>query len=421
MFEKAFRPFGPRAAGARSRFSRFCAALAAAVLALPLAAQADITDGVVKIGIMTDVSGPYSDSAGEGSMIAAEMAVQDFGGEVNGDPIKVIIGDHKNNPDVAGKLAKKWDQEEHIDMINDMPSSAAAIAVQQYTKKHGIVTIINGAGSPTLTGKFCSPVGVQWQYNTAALTSAVGNAVSAQDDGKTWYVVTLNHAFGRGIYDGLEQAIKPHGGQIIGSTFHAFSEKNFFPIIKKAMASGADVIAFGNAGEGLQAAIRQAKELGVTAHGHKLVSVMTLLQDVRAVGNYASAGMKFVVPYYWNQNKGSRAFSKRFRQRYGVPPSSDQISVYVSTLHYLKAVEATGNDKGKSVVDKMKALPVNDGITDNGHIRKDGLLIHDINFMEVKKPRQSEGAFDYYKRLKLVPGKVAFGPINPDCPFLNGQ
>ena len=409
MFAQAFRPFRP------------LAVLAAAILLLPLAGHAEITDGVVKIGIMTDVSGPYADSAGQGSMIAAEMAVDDFGGEVNGKPIKVIIGDHKNNPDVAGKLAKEWDEKEHIDMINDMPSSAAAIAVQQYTKKHGIVTIINGAGSETLTGKFCSPVGVQWQYNTGALTSAVGDAISSEKDGKTWYVVTLDHAFGRGIYDGLEQAIKPHGGKIIGSTFHKFSEKDFFPIIQKAMASGADVIAFGNAGEGLQAAIRQAKELGVTAHGHKLVSVMTLLQDVRAVGNYAAAGMKFVVPYYWNQNKGSRAFSMRFRQRYGVPPSSDQISVYVSTLHYLKAVEASGDDKGKAVVDKMKALPVKDDITDHGHIRKDGLLIHDINFMEVKQPSKAEGAFDYYKRLKLVPGKVAFGPISPDCPFLNGK
>ena len=420
MFATAPRTFRPRTAGALASIARLCAALTAALL-LPLAAHAAFTDDVVKIGIMTDVTGPYADSSGEGSMIAAEMAVDDFGGEVDGHPIKLILGDHKNNPEVAAKLAKEWDESEHIDMINDIPSSAAAIAVQQYTKTHGIVTIINGAGSETLTGKFCSPVGVQWQYNTRALTSAAGDAISSEKDGKTWYVVTVNHAFGRGIYDGLEQAIKPHDGKIIGSSYHSFSEKNFFPIIKKAMDSGAQVIAFGNAGEGLQAAIRDAKELGVTAHGHKLVSVMTLLQDVRAVGNYAAAGMKFVVPYYWNQNKGSREFSKRYKERYGVPPSSDQISVYVSTLHYLKAVEASGDDKGKAVVDKMKALPVNDGITDNGHIRKDGLHIHDINFMEVKQPSQSEGAFDYYKRLKLVPGKVAFGPISPDCPFLNGK
>ncbi|KAB7627357.1 ABC transporter substrate-binding protein [Alkalilimnicola sp. S0819] len=395
------------------------AALAAA-LGLPAIGQADITDGVIKVGVLTDVVGPYSDSAGQGEQVAAEMAAEEFGGKINGKPIQVLLRDHKNTPDVATEQTRAYIDEDNIDVIVGIPSSAAALAVQAAAGDSDTIVIHNGAGTELLTGKHCRAQSIQWQYNTGAFTSSLGDALAREDDAKTWYVITLDHPFGYGIKEGLEKAIAPHGAKVIGHTYHGFTESNFFPILQKAMDSGADVIAIGNAGAGLIAAVRQASEMGVTARGHKLASVMTLLQDVRAIGNYAAAGLQFGVPYYWGQNEAAREFSERFRQRNGSPPSSAQISAYVSIKHYLKAVQASGSDRGTEVVAKMREIPIDDGITRNGYIREDGRVVHDMNYMRIRRPSEVDQALDYYELLRVIPGDVAFAPPNPECPLVKG-
>ena len=385
----------------------------ATLLAVPQLAAAEITGGEIKIGVLADVTGTYSQSSGQGAMVAVELAAEDFGGEINGKPIKVLLADTLNKADVAAEHAKKF-HAQGVDLITDMPNSAVALGVQAYVRETDMLIVHNGAGTEMLTGKACSPRSVHWQFNTGALSSGAGVLASQMKDSK-WFVITLDHPFGRGIYNDVERNITPHGGKIVGSVFHGFGETNFFPILEKAMASGADVIAFGNAGKGLSEAIRQSKEMGVALNGQEVVSVMTLLQDIRGVGLYASSGMRFVSPYYWNINDGSRAFAERFRKRMGTYPSEAQIANYASTRHYLKAVKATGIDRGTVVMDKMKELKIEDGITQNGYIRRDGRLIHDMNLVRVKAPSESKGLLDYFEKVATIPGKQAFGPETPDC------
>jgi branched-chain amino acid transport system substrate-binding protein len=396
------------------RLGKCC--LSAVLLALPQLAAAEISGDVIKIGVLADVRGTYSQSSGQGSMVAVELAAEDFGGEIDGKPIQVVLGDSQNKPDVAEAVAKQW-HVEGVDMITDMPSSAVALKVQEAARYTQMVIIHNGAGTELLTGKFCSPRSVHWQYNTGALSSGTG-VLAAQKKNSKWFVITLDHPFGRGIYNDVEKAIAPHGGKIVGSVFHGFTETNFFPIIEKALDSGADVIAFGNAGKGLIEAIRQSKELGVALQGKEVVSIMTLMQDIRGVGLYASSGMRFVSPYYWNVSEGSRAFAERFRTRMGTIPSEAQLADYTAARHYLRAVQATGSDRGDVVVAKMKELKVEDGITQNGYIRRDGRLIHDMNFMQVKQPSESKGLMDYFKRVAVIPGEKAFAAESADCPLV---
>lgn len=395
------------------------ALVATSLMLFAAGASADITDDEIRILVLTDVVGPYSQASGQGSMIAAQLAADEFGGEINGNPIRIFLADSKNKPDIAVEQAKKYKEEHNIDIITDMPSSAVAINVQNWAKENGVITMNIGAGSEALTGAFCSPLGIHWQFNTGAFTTALGEAVG-QTDAKKWFVITLDHAFGRSIYNNIEKAIQPYDGEIIGSIYHGFAETSFFDYIQEAMDSGTDVIAFGNAGKPLVAALRQAKELGVSAQGVTVVSILTLLQDIRALGLYATQGMRFVTAYYWDQNEGTRAFSERFWERNGAPPSSAQISVYTSTLHYLKAVQKSGDDSGQLVVDTMKEMPVEDGINENAYLRKDGRMVHDLIFVEVKKPAESKGAQDYLKILKRIPGDVAFAPPSGDCPWLDG-
>ena len=403
---------------ARGALRRIGALSLTAALAVPGLAAAEITGGEIKIGVLADVVGTYSTSSGQGAQVAVELAAEDFGWQIHGKPIKVLLADTQNKPDIAVSAAEKY-LAQGVDMITDMPSSAVALAVQKFVQeKTNMVIIQNGAGTELLTGKACHDRSVHWQFNTGALSSGAG-FISSEIKNSKWFVVTLDHPFGRGIANDVKNAIEPNGGKIVGQVFHGFGETNFFPIIEKAMASGADVIAFGNAGKGLAEAIRQSKELGVALHGQQVVSVMTLLQDIREIGLYASAGMRFVAPYYWDLTPGSREFAKRFRQRMGQMPSEAQIANYASALHYFKAVQETGHDQGKVVVDAMKKLKINDGITKNGWIRKDGRLIHDMTLVEVKRPIEAKGMLDYFKPVAEIPGEKAFGPLNPDCSLVN--
>lgn len=395
----------------------FASVLGLAVVLGLSSARAEISDDVIRVGVLNDVDGLYADPAGQGSQVAAELALEDFGGKVAGRRVEIALGDHNNKAEDAAAKAKEW-VAQGFDVIVDMPSSAAAIAVQQVTKDSGVVTIVTGAASEALTGKFCSPTGINWQMSTSALAIGVGEAVAQTKPDLKWYLITVDHAFGRDIQAKIAKAIEPYGGSIVGTSFHPWDERQYFGMIQKGLDSGADVIAFASAGKPVIDAIRQAKEMGVVEKGRQMVNVLTLLDDMRAIGLYSAAGTRAMVPYYWDQSERSRAFAKRFRQRMGNVPSSDQIAVYTGLLHYFKAVEKSGADRGAAVVKAMKAMPVDDGITLNGKIRKDGRMVHDISLMEVKSAAESRYFMDYYKQVTVVPGEKAFDPQTSDCPYL---
>ncbi|MCH8506174.1 MAG: ABC transporter substrate-binding protein, partial [Ectothiorhodospiraceae bacterium] len=349
-----------------------------------LPVRAEVTDGVIRIGVLTDLTGAYSAAAGDGSLTAAELAAQRLGSALKGVRVEFRVADHRNDPGVAEQQARELHQGFGADLIIDMPSSAAALGAQRYAAGNDVVIIHTGSGTELLTGEHCSPNSVHWQYNTGALTAGLGEAVAEPGGGQGWYVIALDHPFGYGVHQGLEAAVARSGDHILGARFHPFDEQDFFPLLEEAIASGADVIALGNAGRGLAAAIRQAKELGVDGRGVRLAGVLTLREDVRAVGRYAASGLRFVAPYYWEQNAGSREFADVFQARYGARPASNHIAVHTATLHYLKAVAETGHSRGAVVVDAMKAMPVDDGITRNGRVRVDGRMVHDLNLVEVK-------------------------------------
>lgn len=390
--------------------------LAMVCLAAMGTARAEIVDGVIRIGVLTDLTGAYSAAAGDGSLAAAELAAERLGGRVSGARIEFTVADHRNDPDVAEQQARELHQRFGADLIIDMPSSAAALGAQRYAAQNDVVIIHTGSGTELLTGEQCSANSVHWQYNTGALTAGLGEAVSEPGGGQGWYVIALDHPFGYGVHEGLKAAVGRTGDHILGARFHPFDEQEFFPLLEEAIASGADVIALGNAGRGLAAAIRQAKELGVDGLGIRLVGVLTLLEDVRSVGLYAASGLRFVAPYYWGQNEGSQAFADAFQARYGARPASNHIAVHTATLHYLKAVEASGHSRGPAVVDAMKAAPVDDGITRNGRVRVDGRMVHDLNLVEVKQPSEVRQSMAYYRILRQIPAEEAFGSEpDPAC------
>lgn len=394
------------------------AVLLFAVLGWPAAGRA-MDGGEVVIGVLTDVNGAYAGAAGQGSQLAAELAAEDFEGTVSGVDIRVVLADHENDPEVAAQEARRLHQDEGADLIVGMPSSAAALGAQSYASDADLAIIHTGSGTPLLTGERCSANSVHWQYNTRALTTGITGALSRDQGHLGWYVLALDHPFGHGVHEGIERALADSGDRIVGTHFHPFGEQDFYPWLREAVEAEADVIAIGNAGQGLIRAIRQAKELGVGVHDIQLVGVLTLLTDVRTIGLYAASGLRFVAPYYWDQNEGSRAFAERYRRRMGTAPGSNHIAVYTATLHYLRAVQQAGTDRGVDVVEAMKALPVEDGITRNGRVRVDGRMVHDLNFVEVKSAGEVEAPQAYYRILRTLPGDEAFAPPSTACPLVS--
>lgn len=390
---------------------------AVTIAAVTATATGEMRGDTIRIGVLTDVNGAYSESAGQGSQIAAELAVEDMSGAIGGTSVEVIIGDTRNDPDTAVEQARHW-HDQGIDLITGMPGSAVALAVQAFTREEDIATIHIGAGSEQLTGEQCSPVAIDWQYNVRGFTTGMARALAEENPAADWYLITLDHPFGHDIRDRLEEVLADYDGELLDTRLHPFDQTDFMATMADALASGADIIAVGNAGTGLVQSIRHAHELGVHADA-ELASVMTLLQDIRQVGLYAAADMRFIIPYYWNADEATRAFTERFQRRSGSRPSSAQIAVYVSTLHYLKAVEASGHSTGPEVVATMREMEVDDGITRNGSIRDDGRLVHDMPFVRVRQASEMERSGDYFEILDIMPGATLYGEDpDPACPFL---
>ncbi len=381
-------------------------------------AQAQISDDVVKIGVLSDMSSLYSDIAGPGSVVAAQMAVKDFGGKVAGKPIEIISADHLNKADVGSAIARQWFDQDHVDAIVDVPTSSIALSVQDIAKEKGKVFLISGAASSDLTGKACSPTGVHWTYDTYALAHGTGGALVKQG-GDSWFFLTADYAFGHALENDTSAVVKAAGGKVFGAVNVPLNNADFSSFLLQAQASKAKVIGLANAGGDTINSIKQAAEFGIVAGGQRLAGLLVFISDVNSLGLAAAQGLVLTESFYWDQNDETRAWAKRFIAERGKVPSMVQAGVYGAVTHYLKAIEAAKTDEGKAVVGKMRELPINDFMTKNGKLREDGRVERDMYLFQVKTPGESKYPYDYYKQLATIPAAEAFRPLSESaCPLV---
>jgi branched-chain amino acid transport system substrate-binding protein len=391
-----------------------------ATLAFSSAASAEISGDVVKIGVLSDMSGLYADIGGPGSVEAARMAIADFGGSVNGKKIELVSADHQNKPDIGSAIATQWFDNDGVDVIVDVPTSSVALAVQEVARKKGKVFLISGAAASDLTGKACSPTSVHWTYDTVALANGTGSAV-VKAGGDTWFFITADYAFGHALERDTTKVVEDNGGKVLGGVRAPLNTPDFSSFLLQAQNSKAKVIGLANAGGDTINSIKQAGEFGIVEGGQKLAGLLVFISDIHSLGLQAAHGLQLTEAFYWDQNDETRAWSKRFMDKMKREPTMVQAGVYGAIMHYLGAIKATGSDEGLTVVKQMKATPVNDFMTKNGKIREDGTLVRDMYLFEVKKPAESKGPWDYYKQIAVIPGEQAFKLAGPNqCQLVKG-
>jgi branched-chain amino acid transport system substrate-binding protein len=390
----------------------------ASVAAVPAQAAA-FSDNAVNIGVLTDMSGVYSDFSGTGSVTAVKMAVEDFGGKVNGHPVNVIFADHLNKADTGAALAREWYDRDKIDAIFDTSNSAVSLAVIGVTREKNRIVVIGGSSTTKITTDSCTPNSIQYVYDANALSNVVAKALI--DKGKkTWYFITVDFAFGHGLERTTTNVIKAAGGKVLGSVLHPLNTADFSSYVIQAQASHADVIALATGGTDMVNAIKTANEFGVSASGKQSVaSLLTFITDVHSMGLKQAQGLVLTEAFYWDLNDETRAWSKRFFEKTNKMPSMVHAGMYSATMHYLNAIKAVDTDAASTVMAKMKSTPVNDFFVKGGKIRADGLHVHDMYLFQVKTPSESKRPWDYYKLLATVPGEKAFSPMAPGaCKFV---
>jgi len=394
-------------------------ATAAAALLTAGAAQAQISDGVVKIGVMNDMSGLYADIGGPGSVLAARMAVEDYGAAAKGLKVEVVSADHQNKPDVGSTVARTWYDVEKVDAIFDVPTSSVALAINQVTKEKGKAFVNTGAATSDLTGKQCSPNTVHWLYDTWMLANGTGSAI-VKTGGDTWFFLTADYAFGHALERDTEAVVLKNGGKVLGKVRTPFPGSDFSSFLLQAQSSKAKIIGLANAGGDTINSIKQAAEFGIVKGGQNLAGLLVFLPDIHGLGLNTAQGLVFTETFYWDLNDQTRAWSKRFAERNGGKyPSADHAGVYAAVLHYLKAVDAGKTDDGTKTIAKMKELPTDDPLFGKGTIRPDGRKIHPAYLFEVKKPSESKGPYDYYKVRATIPADQAFRPLKDgECPLV---
>ena len=382
-------------------------------------ASAEIANHRVKLGVLTDMSGFASDSTGQGSVVAAELAAEDFAKELPGVTIEVIHADHQNKPDIGAATARRWLDQENVDAILDVPFSSVALAVNEVTRNSKAVFIASGPGTTELTGPKCSPNTIQWTYDTWALANGTARAVT-ESGGKRWFFMTADYAFGHALERDASAVVKSLGGTIVGSVRHPPNASDFSSYLLQAQGSGAQVIGLANAVGDTIGSVKQATEFGITAGGQRLAALLMQLSDVAAVGLKDAQGLYLTEAFYWDLNPGTRAFADRFAARMdGRRPTGNQAGVYAGALHYLKAVKAANSTDATVVAAKMRDLPTDDPLFGKGSVRVDGRAVHDMLFFEVKKPEESKGPWDFYKLIKTIPGPEAFRPLSEGgCPLV---
>jgi len=393
---------------------------AASACALGAAAQAQVTDGVVKIGVMNDMSGLYADISGPGALVAARMAVEDFQKTSKaGLKVEVVGADHQNKPDIGSNIARTWFDVDKVDVIVDVPTSSVALAVSQVVREKNKVFLNSGAATSDLTGKACSPNTIHWTYDTYMLANGTGTAI-AKTGGDTWFFLTADYAFGHALERDTEAAVVKAGGRTVGKVRTPFPTQDFSSFLLQAQASKAKIIALANAGGDTVNSIKQAAEFVITKGGQNLAGMLMFINDVHALGLNTAQGLIFTESFYWDLNDQTRAWSRRFAAAHGGKmPSMVQAGVYSSVLHYLRAVEAAKADTGTKVVDQMKAMPTDDPLFGKGSIRADGRKLHPVYLVEVKKPAESKGPWDYHKIRATIPADQAFRPLaESECPLV---
>jgi len=395
----------------RRRFNAALAATGALSAATPFAAVR-AQAGALRIAVLNDMSSVYADYQGIGSVIAARMATEDYGGKAARRAIEILSADHQNKPDVGAAIARKWLDTEGVEMISDIPNSAVALAVSELTRDKNKVFVASGAGTSLLTGERCSPNTVQWTYDTYAQGHSIAKAILNRG-GKTWFFVTADYAFGHDLEKQAADEVAKGGGKVLGSVRHPLGQSDFSSYLLRAQASGAGVVAFANAGGDLINCLKQAAEFKL-APKQLLTGLIFDVNGVQPLGLQAAQGLLAIDPFYWDMNEGTRSWSRRFQERHPQKnmPNDMQAGVYASTLHYLKAVDKVGSaSDGRAVVAAMKSIPTDDPLFGKGTIRQDGRKMHPMYLFEVKRPDESKGAWDYYKLLSTIPAEQAFRPL----------
>ena len=377
-----------------------------------------ISDNVVKIGVMNDQSGLYADLGGPGSVVAARMAAEDAGGSVLGKPIEIVAADHQNKADIGVAVARRWFESEAVDMAIGFDNSSVALAVEQLAAEHNRIAIAGAVGSTAFTGKNCTANEASWVYDSYALTTSLAKSIVVEGR-DTWFFITVDYAFGHSMEADATAAVLAAGGKVLGSVRHPLNTSDFSSYLLQAQASGAKVVALANGGGDMVNTIKQANEFGLSKK-QSLVSMLVFISDVHSMQLQAAQGLKFVTAFYWDRDDDTRAWSKRFFDKQGRMPTMAQASVYSAVRHYVASIKAAGTDEAKAVMAKMRELPVNDFYVKNGHVREDGRLVHDMLFVQVKTPAESKGPWDYYKILGIVPGDQAFRPMaEGGCPLVH--
>ena len=379
-------------------------------------ARAQISNNVVKVGVLNDQSGLYADLGGPGSVAAAQMAADDAGGSVLGAPIEIVFADHQNKADIGVAVARRRFENEDVDMAIGFDNSSVALGVEQLAAEHHRIAIAGAVGTTAFTGKNCTSYEASWVYDSYALTTSLAKSIVAEGR-DTWFFITVDYAFGHSLEADATAAVQAAGGKVLGSVRHPLNTSDFSSYLLQAQASGAKVVAFANGGGDMVNAVKQANEFGLTKN-QSMVSLLVFISDVHSMGLEAAQGLKFVTAFYWNRDDQSRAWSKRFFDRQGRMPTMAQASVYSAVRHYLAAIAAAGTDEAKAVMAKMREMPVNDFYVRNGHLREDGRLVHDMYFAQVKQPSDSSRPWDYYNILGMIPGDQAFRPLaESGCPL----
>jgi branched-chain amino acid transport system substrate-binding protein len=390
---------------------------AAAVAACALLVGAPASAQGAKIGVLNDQSGPYADFGGKGSVEAAKMAIEDFGGSVLGQKIELVAADHQNKPDLAGNIARRWYDAEGVDMITDLGNSSIALAVQQIAGEKKKIDIVVGSSTSALTGSACTPYGFHWAFDTHAMAVSTGGAL-VKAGGDSWFFVTVDYAFGHALEKDTSDVITASGGKVLGHVFYPLSPPDFSSFLLQAQSSKAKIVGLANAGQDTVNSIKQAAEFGIVAGGQRLAALVMTLAEVHGLGLEAAQGLVLTESFYWDLNDRTREFGERFFKRTGRMPNMIQAGTYSATLQYLKAVQAAGTKDSDAVAKKLKELPVNDAFTAHGHVQANGRMVSDLYLFEVKKPSESKRDWDFYNLLATVPGDTAYlTAANSGCPL----
>jgi branched-chain amino acid transport system substrate-binding protein len=392
-------------------------ALAFGLAALAGYASAQAPDRTVKIGVLTDMAGTYADVSGKGSVLAAQMAIEDFGGKVLGNPIALVSADHQQKADVAASIAREWYEKQGVDIIVDLPNSGIALAVQNIAKDANRISVISSGSADAATNKQCSPTGIHWTYDSYSSGKVLSMAA---DPGSTWFFLTQDSVGGTALQQSLAPFIEAAKSKVVGTVRIPLNTPDMSSFLLQAQGSNAKYIAMANAGTDTINTIKQAHEFGLTKGGQTIVGIVVFLTDLKAMGLENAQGLTYATAFFPDQSEEAKAWSKRFQARHnGVMPNDSQAGIYSAVLHYLKAVQAANTKEAKAVMTKMREMPVNDMFAKNGKLREDGRMVHDIFLVQAKNPSESTGPSDLLKLVKTVPGDQAFRPLSQsECPLV---